>query len=61
MRGLILVLDTPHFTVTDAEGRFRLTGLPPGNYTLKAWIDSKTVREQPVEIKAGSPLNVDFP
>jgi plastocyanin len=61
MRGLILVLDTPHFTVTDAEGRFRLTGLPPGNYTLKAWIDSKTVREQPVEIKAGSSLNVDFP
>ena len=61
MRGLILVLDTPHFTVTDAEGRFRLTGLPPGKYTLKAWIDSNTVREQPVEIRPGATLNVDFP
>ena len=61
MRGLILVLDTPHFAVTDAEGRFRLADLPPGRYTLKAWIDSKTVREQPVELKSGSTVTVDFP
>jgi plastocyanin len=61
MRGLILVLDTPHFAVTDADGRFRLAGLPAGKYTLKAWIDSKTVREQPVELKSGSTVTVDFP
>src|SRR3954449_1254809 len=28
MRGLILVLNTPHFTVTDEQGRFRLPKLP---------------------------------
>lgn len=61
MRGLLLVLDTPHFTTTDAEGRFRLTGLPPGKYTLKAWVDSKTTREQPVELKPGSTVQVEFP
>jgi plastocyanin len=61
MRGLILVLDTPHFAVTDADGRFRLAGLPAGKYTLKAWIDSKTVREQPVELKSGSTVTIDFP
>ena len=61
MRGLILVLDTPHFVVTDAEGRFRLTGLPPGRYVLKAWVDSRTTRERPVELKAGDVLRVDFP
>src|SRR5438046_4303396 len=37
MRALILVLDTPHFVITDAEGGFRLTGLPARRYTLKAW------------------------
>src|ERR1700720_1811863 len=61
MRGLILVLDTPHFITTDADGRFRLSGLPSGHYTLKAWIDSKTTREQPVELKRGATLHVDFP
>src|ERR1700730_1296449 len=61
MRGLILVLDTPYFIVTDVEGRFRLSGLPSGRYLLKAWIDSKTTREQPVELKRGATLHVDFP
>jgi hypothetical protein len=61
MRGLILVVDTPYFVVTDADGRFRLTGLPPGNYKLKAWLDSTTTQEHPVELKADSVLHVDFP
>ncbi len=61
MRGLILVLNTPHFVMTDTNGRFRLEGLPTGHYTLKAWIDSRTTREKPVEFKSGQTLHVDFP
>ena len=61
MRGLILVLDTPYFVMTDAEGQFRLTGLPPGHFTLKAWVDSKTTREQSIELKNGNMLRVNFP
>jgi plastocyanin len=61
MRGLVLVLDTPHFVLSDPNGRFRLNGLPPGHYTLKAWIDSKTTREQPIELKSGETAHVDFP
>jgi plastocyanin len=61
MRGLILVLATPHFTLTDDSGRFRLTGLPAGHYMLKAWVDSRTTREHPVDLKSGSTAHVDFP
>lgn len=61
MRGLILVLNTPYFVMTDADGRFRLSGLPSGHYTIKAWIDSKTTREKPVELKNGETLHVNFP
>jgi plastocyanin len=61
MRGLILIVDTPYFVMTDAAGQFRLSGLPPGHFTLKAWVDSKTTREQPVELKNGKTLRVDFP
>lgn len=60
MRGLILVLDTPYFVMTDTNGRFRLRGLPSGHYTLKAWINSKTTRERPVELTNEKTLHVDF-
>ena len=61
MRALILVLDTPHFATSDAEGRFRLSGLPPGRYTLKAWLSSKTTLERPVEITGRSTLRLNLP
>ena len=61
MRGLILVLATPHFGLTDTEGGYRLTGLPPGHYTLKVWLDSRTTLERPVELQDGAVLRVDFP
>ena len=61
MRGLILVLDTPHLVKTDGQGRFRLAGLPAGHYTLKAWLSSKSTLERPVDLKPGATLRVDFP
>ncbi len=61
MRGLILVVDTPYFVKTDAAGRFRLAGLPAGNFTLKAWVDSRTTLEKPVSLAAGQNLRVSFP
>jgi plastocyanin len=61
MRGLILVLNTPYFVMTDTAGHFRLDGLPAGHYTLKAWIDSRTTREKQVDLKTGQTLHVDFP
>ena len=61
MRALILVLETPHFAITEPDGTFRLTGLPAGRYVLKAWIDSKTTKETPVELAADATRRVDFP
>jgi len=61
MRGLVLVLETPHFVITDTEGQFRLTNLPPGHYTLKAWLSSKTTLEVPVELQTNATLQVNLP
>jgi plastocyanin len=61
MRGLILVLATPHFVVTAPDGHFRLADLPAGHFVLKAWVDSRTTREQPVDLREGTTVEVDFP
>ena len=60
MRGILLVLDTPYFVVTDPDGHFQLSGLPAGRYQLKAWLSSKTTLTQDVELTADSRLHVDF-
>ena len=61
MRAVILVLDTPYFVTTDTDGRFRLSGLPAGQFTLKAWLSSKTTLEVPVDLKTNSTLRVNLP
>jgi plastocyanin len=61
MRALILVLDTPHFVVSDREGRYRLEQLPAGRFIMKVWLDSKTTLERPVELQSGQALHADFP
>ncbi len=61
MRGLILVLETPYFTISDEKGHFRLNNLPPGKYLLKAWINSKTTWEKAVEVKKNTALRLDLP
>jgi plastocyanin len=61
MRALILVLDTPYFVMSDTDGRFRLEGLPAGNYKLRAWLSSTTTLERPVQLAGKSTLSVNFP
>lgn len=61
MRGLILVLETPYFAITDSKGHFRLTNLPAGHHLLKAWVNSKTTWEHPVDLRQGAALHLDLP
>lgn len=61
MRGIILVLDTPHFVITGTDGTFKLSGLPAGSYKLKAWIDSRTTLEKPVTLTSGGTVKLNFP
>jgi plastocyanin len=61
MRALILVLGTPYFTISDANGHYRLTNLPAGHFALKAWVSSKVTRERPVDLARNDVLHVDLP
>lgn len=61
MRGIILVLTSPHFVKTDPAGRYRLEHLPAGHYSLKAWINEADVRSHDVDLTDSATLHVDFP
>jgi len=50
MRTLLLVLDTPWFTATDADGAYHLGNVPPGEYRIKAFLPSEEILESRVTV-----------
>ena len=60
MNAVVLVVDSPWFTVTDATGKFTLTGVPPGSYTLRVQLDEKLQWSAPVTITSNANASVNF-
>ena len=56
----LVVLPTPYFTRADAEGRFRLGHVPPGDYELVAWHPDLGEIHRDVRIPAKGTLRVDL-
>ena len=49
MAAWVVIVDTPWFGRTDADGRLQLASVPAGRYNLRAWHPGMTVGAQPVE------------
>jgi len=52
MSGYIVVVNAPHYAITDDKGNFKFKSLAPGKYKLKAWSErtnQPTVKEITVE------------
>lgn len=60
MHGWFVVLNTPHYAVTGADGAFTLKGLPPGTYTLTAWHERFGTETQQVTVGEGATPAVKF-
>jgi len=60
MLAFVVVVDTPHYAVTDDAGNFVIRDVPPGKYTLVAWHEKKDGLEREVTVEAGKPLKVDL-
>jgi plastocyanin len=60
MHGYFVVLTTPHFAVSGADGKFSLAGLPPGKYTLTAWHERFGTQSQEVTVSEGGTATANF-
>lgn len=53
MRAYVRVDPHPFHAVTDADGRFRITGVPEGSYELEVWHERLGRRSVTVEVGSG--------
>ena len=60
MSAFILVFGHRYFAMTDAEGRYRIDGLPPGSYTVVAWNDGQPRQTRAVRVPEGAAVELDF-
>ena len=56
----VMVLGTAIFTVTNAEGRFTLRNVPPGNVEVRVLRVGYTEQKRPVTVTAGQAATLDF-
>ena len=50
MQGWVPVLDNPYFAVTDKEGNYKISEIPPGKYKIKVWHEGLPGTEKEVTI-----------
>ncbi|HEY0706960.1 MAG TPA: carboxypeptidase regulatory-like domain-containing protein [Polyangia bacterium] len=58
MTGWVLVTDNPYFKVTGADGKFDLTGVPAGTYTLEAWHEKYGTQTKEITVADGKPVDL---
>jgi plastocyanin len=60
MSAWFVVTEHPYYTVTEANGSFTLTDVPPGTYTLQAWHETLGKQTQQVSVSANGASKVVF-
>jgi hypothetical protein len=58
MEGWIYVVDNPYYAITSADGKFQITDVPPGTYTLVAVQAFTGPNQQTVSVAGGKPTNL---
>ena len=60
MGGWMVVEDHPYYVLTDANGAFKLTDVPPGEYEIKVWHEKLGEQTQKVTVPAKGEAKSDF-
>lgn len=54
MSGYVVVVPTPYFAVTDAQGKFLIKDVPAGHYVIKTWSEEGKPLSQAVDVTGGT-------
>ena len=60
MNAILLINDNPYFTYADKDGRFTITGLPDGDYTVAALHRLSKPVEQEIRIRNNQTVTVEI-
>jgi hypothetical protein len=60
MHSFVFVAKNPYFARVEEDGSYRITDVPPGEYTLKAWHGTLQGQQAKVNVTAGATASVDF-
>jgi plastocyanin len=62
MQSHIAVVGNPYYAISDADGKFTIADLPPGNYTVKIWHEYLGEKTQSVTVapKTDVTMNLDL-
>jgi Carboxypeptidase regulatory-like domain len=58
MEGWIYVVDNPYYAITGADGKFKITDVPPGTYKMVAVQSFTGPNEVSVTVAGGKPTNL---
>src|SRR5438067_13117485 len=60
MKMYLSVVSNPFFGVSDGQGQFRISGLPPGDYTIEAVHEKLGTQSAKITVEAHRPAAADF-
>jgi plastocyanin len=60
MSAFIIVVETPYFSVTDQNGKYKIDNLPPGKHELAVWHERMKPQVRMIETLDKGRIIVDF-
>jgi plastocyanin len=60
MAAYVGVFSNPFYAVSGKDGKYKISGLPPGNYEIEAWHEKLGVKTAKVTVTADKPAAANF-
>ena len=58
MAAYVMAVDSPYFAVSNEDGIFTISGVPPGTYTYRAWRPGGQTLTGPIAVDGTSPFEI---